>query len=192
MRARTTVNAAVVACVALVACACGPEQTKEDAGAKPSQPATSTSASASPQTEEPSATPSASARTEKPSATSTGEQPSPRTKEGAIRRYEQYLHALGHEDIDTVCAVAGPAAKQAEDQGLGPCTSTYTVVFQMISPAQKKALQTATVDPRRVVVLTPGKIEMPVEAVRSSATFSESDLGDYTLEYLRNDWYITD
>ncbi|MFE6068006.1 hypothetical protein [Streptomyces sp. NPDC056525] len=192
MRARTMVNVAVTACVALVACACGPEQTKGDAGAKPSQPTAPTSASTSTRTEDPPVTPSASSRTEKPSAASTGEQPSPRTKEGAIRRYEQYLHALGHEDIDTVCEVAGPAAKQAEDQGLGPCTSTYTAVFQMISPAQKKALQTATVDPQRVAVRTPGKIEMPVEAVRSSATFSESDLGDYTLEYLRNDWYITD
>ncbi|MFJ5073151.1 hypothetical protein ACIP8Z_00915 [Streptomyces sp. NPDC088553] len=192
MRARTTVNAAAMACVALVACACGPEPAKEDAGAKASPPATSTSAPESTRAAEPSATPSASARTERPSTASTGEQPSPRTKEGAIRRYERYLHALGHEDIDTVCEVAGPAAKQAEDQGFGPCTSTYTAVFQMMSPARKKALRTATVDPRRVAVRTPGKIEMPVGAVRSSATFSESDLGSYTLEYLRNEWYITD
>ncbi|MFD9030840.1 hypothetical protein ACFVZW_06755 [Streptomyces sp. NPDC059567] len=133
-----------------------------------------------------------SARTDRPSAEPTGDQPAPRTKEGAIQRYEQYLHALGREDIDTVCEVAGPAAKKAQDQGLGPCTSTYAAVFQMISPAQKKALKTATVDPRRVAVRTPDKIEMPVEAVRSSATFSESDLGNYTLEYLANDWYITD
>ncbi|WP_326769844.1 hypothetical protein OG978_39605 [Streptomyces sp. NBC_01591] len=42
-----------------------------------------------------------------------------------------------------------------------------------------------------VVVRTPDKIEMPVEAVRAPATFSESDLGSYTLEYLKNDWYIT-
>lgn len=55
-----------------------------------------------------------------------------------------------------------------------------------------KALQTATVDPQRVVVRTPEKIEMPVEAVRSSATFSESDLGSYTLEYIKDGWYITD
>ncbi|WP_328405184.1 hypothetical protein OHS70_37715 [Streptomyces sp. NBC_00390] len=177
---------AVSACVALVACACGPEKSKEDTDAKPSQPSASTHA------EEPSATPSVSARTEKPSAQPTGDQPAPRTKEGAIQRYEQYLHALGREDIDTVCEVAGPAAKKAQDQGAGPCTSTYTVVFQMISPAQKKALQTATVDPQRIVVRTPDKIEMPVEAVRASATFSESDLGSYTLEYLKNDWYITD
>ncbi|MEV3993550.1 hypothetical protein AB0J57_32070 [Streptomyces sp. NPDC049837] len=177
---------AVSTCVALVACACGPEATKEDTDAKPSSPSASTSA------EGPSATPSASARTGKPSAEPSGDQPAPRTIEGAIQRYEQYLHALGREDIDTVCEVAGPAAKKAQDQGLGPCTSTYAVVFQMISPAQKKALQTATVDPQRIAVRTPDKIEMPVEAVRASATFSESDLGSYTLEYLKNDWYITD
>ncbi|MFF7203156.1 hypothetical protein [Streptomyces sp. NPDC008141] len=173
MKARAVVSVAVSACVALVACACGPEGSKEDPAAKPSQPSASTPAKT-------------------PSATPTGDQPPPRTKEGAIQRYEQYLHALGREDIDTVCDVAGPAAKKAEDQGLGPCTSTYATVFQMVSPAQKKALQTATVDPQRVAVRTPDKIEMPVESVRSSATFSESDLGSYTLEYLKNDWYITD
>ncbi|MFG2522400.1 hypothetical protein [Streptomyces sp. NPDC048527] len=176
----------VSACVVLVACACGPEKTKEGTDGKPSQTSASTRA------KERSATPSAPARSKKPAATPTGDQPAPRTKERAIQRYEQYLHALGHEDIDTVCLVAGPAAKKAQDQGLGPCMSTYATVFQMISPAQRKALQAATVDPQRVVVRTPDKIEMPVEAVRASATFSESDLGSYTLEYLKNDWYITD
>ncbi|MEU9162710.1 hypothetical protein AB0D29_20855 [Streptomyces sp. NPDC048424] len=114
------------------------------------------------------------------------------TKERAIQRYEQYLHALGREDINTVCEVAGPGAKKAQDQGFGPCTSTYALVFQMISPEQKKALQTATVDPQRVSVRTLEKIEMPLEAVRSSATFTESDLGSYTLEYLEDDYFITD
>ncbi|MEU3459418.1 hypothetical protein ABZ721_05600 [Streptomyces sp. NPDC006733] len=138
----------------------------------------------------PSATPSAP-RSQTPSATPTGIQPAPRTKERAIQRYEQYLHALGREDITTACEVAGPGAKKAEDKGFGPCTSTYVAVFQMISPTQKKALQKATVDPQRVVVRTPSKIDMPLEAVRSSVTFSESDLGGYTLEYLKNDWFIT-
>lgn len=184
MKTRTMVSAAVSACVVLVACACGPEKAKEDAGAKPSQP------SASASVKEPSAAPSAG--TEKPSAAPTGNQPAPMTKERAIQRYEQYLHGLGREDIDTVCEVAGPGAKKAQDQGFGPCTSTYVIVFQMISPEQKKALQTATVDPQRVAVRTLDKIEMPLEAVRSSATFTESDLGSYTLEYLKNDYYITD
>ncbi|WP_051838326.1 hypothetical protein [Streptomyces sp. NRRL F-2580] len=177
------VSAAVSACVVLVACACGPEKAKEDAGAKPSQPSASMSAIG------PSVAPSASASTE---AAPTGNRPAPMTKERAIQRYEQYLHGLGREDIDTVCEVAGPGAKKAQDQGFGPCTSTYVIVFQMISPEQKKALQTATVDPQRVAVRTLDKIEMPLEAVRSSATFTESDLGSYTLEYLKDDYYITD
>lgn len=88
--------------------------------------------------------------------------------------------------------MAGPGAKKAEEKGFGPCTSTYVMVFQMISPAQKKALRTATVDPQRVTVRTLDKIEMPLESVRSSASFTESDLGSYTLEYLKNDYYITD
>ncbi|MEW2139501.1 hypothetical protein AB0892_23435 [Streptomyces sp. NPDC005409] len=176
---------AVSAGVVLVACACGPEKAKEDAGAKPSQPSVSTS------TNEPSAAPSASTG-EKPSAAPTGTQPAPRTKERAIQRYEQYLHGLGREDINTVCEVAGPGAKKAQEQGFGPCPSTYVIVFQMISPEQKKALQTATVDPQRVVVHSLDKIEMPLEAVRTSATFTESDLGSYTLEYIKNDYYITD
>lgn len=178
------VSVAVVACVALVAC--GPEETREDADAKPSR------SSSSARAQEPSATPSASARPGKPTAAPTGDTPAPRTEERAIQRYGQYLHALGREDLHTVCEVAGPAARKAQDQGLGPCTSTYAVVVQMISPEQKKALQTATVDPRRIVVRTPDKIEMPVEAVTASVTFSESDLGSYTLEYLEDDWYITD
>ncbi|MEU5363947.1 hypothetical protein ABZ354_10725 [Streptomyces sp. NPDC005925] len=128
----------------------------------------------------------------KPPAEPSGPQPAPKTKEGAIERYEEYLHALGREDIDTVCEVAGPAAKQAEDQGFGPCRLTFAVVFHMISPTQKKALQTATVDPQRVVVQSPDKIEMPVESVRASVTFSENELGDSTLEYLKGEWYITD
>ncbi|MEU7297286.1 hypothetical protein AB0A76_29505 [Streptomyces exfoliatus] len=187
MKTRAMVSAAVSACVVLAACACGPENAKEDAAAKPSQqqPASTT-------TKGPSASPSVSAGTESPSAAPTGKQPAPMTKERAIQRYEQYLHGLGREDIDTVCEVAGPGAKKAQDQGFGPCTSTYVIVFQMISPAQKKALQTATVDPQRVVVRTLDKIEMPLEAVRSSATFTESDLGSYTLEYLKDDYYITD
>jgi hypothetical protein len=178
---------ALTACVALAVGACGPEKSKDDTGAKSSQPSASTT-----KAQEPSATPSASPRTEKPSPSPTGAKSAPRTKAAAIQRYEVFLHAVGHEDIDTVCDVAGPAAKQAEDEGLGPCTSTFLVSFKMISPAQKKALQTATVDPRRVVVRSPDKVEIPVGAVRASVTYSEDELGDSTLEYLKNDWYITD
>ncbi|MFF8712603.1 hypothetical protein ACF07T_14380 [Streptomyces sp. NPDC015184] len=179
-------SAAVMVGVVLVASACGPEKSGDEAGAKPEK---SSQPSASARAEEPSAEPSPSAPAEKPP---TGDQSMPRTKEGAIQRYEQYLRAVGREDIDTVCEVAGPAAKQAEDQGFGPCTSTFLVTFRMISPTQKKALRTATVDPQRVTMVAPDKFEMPADSVKASVTFSDSEIGSSTLEYLKDNWYITD
>ncbi|MET9553007.1 hypothetical protein [Streptomyces sp. NPDC006645] len=175
-------SVAMAAGVVLVTSACGPEKSPSDADTKPTRATTSTPAASTPPAK-PSIT---------PSATPTGDQPAPRTKAGAIERYEEFLHAVGREDIDTVCEVAGPAAKQAEDQGFGPCTSTFLITFQMISPAQKKALQTATVDPGRVVELAPDKFEMPTESVKSSATFAEDELGSSTVEYLKDNWFVTD
>ncbi|WP_381789571.1 hypothetical protein [Streptomyces niveus] len=132
---------------------------------------------------------------DKPPADPPAEQPAPnapKTKEGAIQRYEEFLHAVGREDIDTVCEVAGPAAKQAEDQGFGPCESTFLITFQMIPPENKKALQTATVDPQGVAGPAPDKFEIPAEAVRASVTFSESEIGSSTMEYMKDEWYIVD
>lgn len=119
-------------------------------------------------------------------------QPTPRTKEGAIQRYEEYLHAVGREDVDTACEVAGPGAKQAEDDGFGPCAVTFPIMFTMISPAQKKALQTATVDPQGVIALGPDKFEIPATAIQASETFTESTLGDSTMGYLKDEWYVVD
>ncbi|WBB59705.1 hypothetical protein O7599_29770 [Streptomyces sp. WMMC500] len=186
MRTRTMVSVALSGCVAMLACACGPDKSKEESDAKVSEPSAST------QVEESSAAPSPSAPSEKPSAEPAGDQPAPKTKEGAIERYEEFLHALGREDIDTVCEVAGPAAQQAEDDGFGPCTSTFVTVFQMIPPEKKEALKTATVDPQGVSVLTPAEVEIPAAAVRASVTFSEDEIGSSTLEYLKDDWFVTD
>ncbi len=81
--------------------------------------------------------------------------------------------------------------KKAEAQGIGPCPTAYRIVFQMISPAQRAALKTATVDHARVTAQTPSKVFIPAAAVKASVTFTSSDLGDYTLEYLHGQWYIT-
>ncbi|MFC9670664.1 hypothetical protein [Streptomyces sp. NPDC056949] len=93
------------------------------------------------------------------------------------------------DDTDAKPSPPSASARAKEPSATSPRTEKPSAAP---SPAQKKALQTATVDPKRVVVRTPDKIEMPLQAVRSSAAFSESDLGNYTLEYLKNDWYITD
>lgn len=163
---------AMSASVALVAC--GPEKEKDREREKEYTSV------------EPSADPPAAPPAEQPAPEA------PRSKEGAIQRYEEFLHAVGREDIKTVCEVAGPAAKQAEDQGFGPCESTFPITFQMISPEKKKALRTATVDPQRVAELAPDKFEIPPEAVRASATFSESEIGSSTMGYVKDEWYVVD
>lgn len=117
----------------------------------------------------------------------------PDTTEAAIARFEDYLHALGQGDVDTLCEIAGPAAQIAEDEGFGPCKSTYgTVVDDMISPEQKEALRAATVDPDRVDASTPGRVHIPVQAVVASLTFTEDDLGSYTLAYQDDNWFMVE
>ena len=123
--------------------------------------------------------------------TTTTAPPAGPTTEGAIARYEQFLHAVGAEDIATVCEIAGPAAKQAEDQGFGPCEQTMRMMFSMISPEQKTALKSATVDPAQVSAQGT-TVEIPAAAIRAAVPFTSSDLGDSTLSFLNGQWFVTD
>ncbi|MGH8791115.1 MAG: hypothetical protein ACRDXX_00510 [Stackebrandtia sp.] len=120
------------------------------------------------------------------------EGPVPETTEAAVARFEDYLHALGEADVDTLCEIAAPAAKIAEDEGFGPCQETYGIVIDMISPEQAAALQTATVDEELVETKSDGGVHVPVEAVEAEAQFSEEDLGSYTLAYQDENWFIVD
>ncbi|MEV0645682.1 hypothetical protein AB0I28_10505 [Phytomonospora sp. NPDC050363] len=142
----------------------------------------------------PSDGPSASVSAPQDPSSSTAPDPTavPKTKEGAAARFEDYLHALGAGDLDTVCEIAGPAAEKAQEDGLGPCKSTFGVVLGMISEEQSAALRTATVDTSKLVMSPNGKVEVPVEAVVANVEFGQSDLGDYTLSYQDGNWFIVD
>jgi hypothetical protein len=115
------------------------------------------------------------------------------TTQGAIARAEQFLHALGEGDIATICEIAGPAAQRAEAEGAGSCETAFgLMVTSMISPEQREALATATVDPNLVDETTPGQVEVPVDAIVSSVTFTEQELGSLTLAYQNDNWFIID
>ncbi|TDE08931.1 hypothetical protein [Jiangella asiatica] len=116
----------------------------------------------------------------------------PDTTEGAIARFEEFLHALGNKDVATMCEIAGPAAAIAEAEGFGPCESTFAIVVEMPSPEQSTALQTATVDPNLVDDSTAGQVIIPVEAIVADATLDEEELGDTTLAYQDGNWFIVD
>lgn len=117
---------------------------------------------------------------------------SPETTAAAIARFEAFLHALGAKDVATMCAIAGPAAAQAEAEGFGPCDSTMAIMAALPSAEQSAALQSATVDPELVDDSTPGQVIVPVEAVIADATFGAEELGDNTLAYQDGDWFIVD
>lgn len=180
----------VVLFAVMVLAACGPDDGGDASSGKSTPTATvssqPTSVTSDPAPSEPASTPTS----EEPEASEPAGVPT--TKEGAIGRYETFLHALGSEDIDTMCEIAGPAAKKAEQEGVGPCEQSFGMMLQLISPEQKTALKTATIDQAQSVVQSPKRVDVPVSAVRADVTFTESDLGDATLEYIDGNWFITD
>jgi len=109
-----------------------------------------------------------------------------------VRRYEDFLHAVGREDLATVCEIAGPAAEQAEEKGFGTCVETFPVTFAMLSPAQKAALRQATIDESQVSAPSPGRLEIPTSAIRAPVTFTADVLGDAVLELRGGQWYVVD
>ena len=122
-----------------------------------------------------------------PPATTT----SAKSAAGAVERYETFLHAVGKEDVATACEIAAPAAKKAEDEGFGPCEQTLPITFKLFSAAQRKALQSATVD-RGSVTQSSKKADIPAKAVRAGVKFTDRDLGDAVLELRNGAWYVTD
>ncbi|WIV61824.1 hypothetical protein [Amycolatopsis nalaikhensis] len=163
--------------VALLIAGCSGGGGDSAAGSNTAPPPASTSAVTS---ATPTSTPPATTATSAPAKAA-----------GAVERFETYLHAVGNEDVTTACEIAAPAAKQAEDQGFGPCEQTLPISFKMFSAAQRRALQSATVDRSRI---TEGakKVEIPAKAVQSSVKFTDGDLGDTVLELRGGQWYITD
>ena len=118
-----------------------------------------------------------------------GGEPASQSVEAAIARYEEFLHALGAEDLDTVCEIAGPIAELAEEDGF-TCEAGYSMVFDMISDEQAAALREATVDASLVEERAAGEVFVPVEAVVADVTFGEDTLGSYLLRYQDGDWFI--
>jgi hypothetical protein len=113
----------------------------------------------------------------------------PNTTEAALARYEDYIHALGEGDVDTLCEIAPRVAQDAQEQGFPSCEAAFGAVLGMISPPQAAALRTATVDPDKVQALG-GKVEVPVDAVVADVAFTEEDLGSYTLAYQDGNWFV--
>ncbi|TDC52408.1 hypothetical protein E1212_08805 [Jiangella ureilytica] len=191
--ARRAAALAASVTLALVVIGCGSD---DDPSAAGTESATGSPADAPTEepteelTAEPTEPPSTPSETPAPPPDPAGG--SPETTAAAIARFETFLHALGAGDVPTMCAIAGPAAAQAEADGFGPCEATMAMMAGMPSAEQSAALQTATVDPELVDDSTPGQVIVPVEAIVADATFTADELGDAVLAYQDGDWFIVD
>jgi hypothetical protein len=179
MPARALPFLATAAVLLIAGCSGGENGTAAPASSSTATPPASTAPPSTPTTAAPLTT------AQQPTAT-----PAKRAS-GAVERYETYLHAVGEEDVATACEIAAPAAKKAEDEGFGPCEKTLPITFQLFSSAQRKALQSATVD-RGSVTVGSTKTEIPAKAVRAGVKFTDHDLGDAVLELRGGAWYVTD
>jgi hypothetical protein len=171
-------GASVLALTAVFATSACKDDTKTDA-AKSSPKAGPPTASSTP--------PAPSASPPSPSSTVV-----PRTTDAAIARYLTFLRAVGRSDLKTMCVIAGPAAKKAEAEGFGKCRTTFAIMLTMISPAQLKALRTATVDRSKVTRRASGDVDIPARAVVAAERFTSHDLSDMTLSYRHGNWFIID
>jgi hypothetical protein len=129
---------------------------------------------------------SSSAQTSKSSSPSPTEDP--KSAIGAISRYEDYLHAVGNKDTDTMCEIAKPAM----DTVGGDCASNFQMMFQLFSADQLNALKTATIDKPQVQEKSVGEVFIPATAVKCDAKFSSDTLGDVTMKYQNDNWFIID
>jgi hypothetical protein len=170
-------GASVLALTAVFATGCAEDAKTDDAESSPEagRPAASSTPSAP------------SAPSPSPSSTVV-----PRTTDAAIARYLTAMRALSRGDLKTLCVIAGPAAKKAEDEGFGKCRTTFAITRSMFSDTQLKALRTATVDKSKVTRRANGNVDIPARAVVADARFTAHDLSDMTLSYRHGNWFIID
>ncbi|WP_236725274.1 hypothetical protein [Amycolatopsis orientalis] len=165
------------------------EQTPGTAAPQPSAvPSTSvapsSSSSAPTSTTTPSATvPSATAATVTKPATGGAVAHTP---EGAATVMEEYHHALGDKDLDTVCRITAPAF----DGGMKECRSLTPIQFEMFTPADLKNLKVTRVDRTKVKSQGPDQVIVPPEAIAPKATIMDGDPKIFTMGWRGGTWVI--
>ena len=180
--------ATILGMVALGLAACGTESGTPTTGHTSSSAPTSTDSAAPEETTTPEEDPTDSPRAPSdPESSSTGSDTSVST---AVDRFEDFLHAMGDEDIDLLCEIAEPAARIGEEQGFGSCEETFAMTLSTLSGEQKTALSHAGVRTSKVQENEDGTVFFPVECIDADVTFTERNLSSFTMEYQGTDWFV--
>jgi len=167
------------------------------AGCEEQTPGTaSPQSSAVPSTSEAPATSTTQASASRPSATSatvSSEATSPaaggavaHTPEGAASVMEEYHHALGEKDLETVCRITAPAF----DGGMKECRQLTPIQFGMLSADDVKKLKQTRVDRAKLQSKGPDKVVVPPSAIAPQIAMMASDPKTFTMAWQGGTWVV--
>ncbi|MFJ8910920.1 hypothetical protein [Amycolatopsis sp. NPDC102389] len=157
--------------------------------------AASPQSSAVPSTSEAPATSTTQASASKPSATaatvSEASKPATggavaHTPEGAASVMEEYHHALGEKDLETVCRITGPAF----DGGMKECRQLTPIQFGMLSADDVKKLKQTRVDRAKLQSKGPDKVVVPPGAIAPQIAMMASDPKAFTMAWQGGTWVV--
>ncbi|WP_414939778.1 hypothetical protein [Amycolatopsis sp. cmx-11-51] len=108
------------------------------------------------------------------------------TPDGAASTMEDYHHALGAKDLETVCRITAPAF----DGGMKECRSLTPMQFEMFSEDDLKKLKLTRVDRAKVQSKGPDKVVVPPGAISPQAAMMAGDPKTFTMAWRDGAWVI--
>ncbi|MEV6906448.1 hypothetical protein [Amycolatopsis sp. NPDC051071] len=110
------------------------------------------------------------------------------TPDGAASVMEEYHHALGEKDLETVCRITAPAF----NGGMKECRSLTPMQFGMFSADDFKKLKLTRVDRAKVQSKGPDKVVVPPGAISPQAAMMAADPKTFTMAWRDGSWVIVD
>ncbi|WP_228709456.1 hypothetical protein [Amycolatopsis keratiniphila] len=110
------------------------------------------------------------------------------TPEGAASVMEQYHHALGEKDLETVCRITGPAF----DGGMKECRQLTPMQFGMLSADDVKKLKATRVDRAKLQSKGPDKVVVPPGAIAPQIAMMAAQPKTFTMAWQGGTWVIVD
>ncbi|MFC9250895.1 hypothetical protein ACFWMR_16050 [Amycolatopsis thailandensis] len=107
---------------------------------------------------------------------------------GAASVMEEYHHALGKKDLDTVCRITAPAF----DGGMKECRSLTPMQFGMLSEDDFKKLKATRVDPAKVQSKGADKVVVPPSAISPQIAMMAAEPKTFTMAWRDGTWVVID
>ncbi|GHH17462.1 hypothetical protein [Amycolatopsis oliviviridis] len=106
--------------------------------------------------------------------------------QGAASVMEEYFHALGAKDLETVCRITGPAF----DGGMKECRTLTPMQFGMFSDDDLKKLKAIRVDPAKLQSKGPDKVAVPPAAVAPQIAMMAAQPKTFTMAWRDGTWVV--